>query len=106
MSSFLRLDVTIVHFKNLVIYRLRHYERITENFHQFQVVLITRGQCQIMSQLDALSNLLHEYLAQSGSVGQANEKDKMPKVNFLPIVLPLAIGAVGLIWLKGLAPKG
>ncbi|XP_054822283.1 inorganic pyrophosphatase TTM1 isoform X1 [Prosopis cineraria] len=68
-----------------------------------EVVLISRGQRQIMHQLDSLSNLLHEYFGERARLGRANQTSRMPDVDFtIPLVLTLAIGAVGVFLFKGL----
>lgn len=98
-------------FKNPIVFRFLNYGRTTENFHShshtppdfYQVVLVARGQRQIMHQLDSLSNLLHEYFGERARLGRANQTSRMPDADFtIPLVLTLAIGAVGVFLFKGL----
>ncbi|KAK4257291.1 hypothetical protein QN277_006897 [Acacia crassicarpa] len=67
-----------------------------------EVVNIERGQRQIMHQLNSLSNLLHEYFGERARLGRANQTSRIPDFDFtIPLVLTLAIGAVGVFLFKG-----
>ncbi|KAJ6799336.1 uridine-cytidine kinase C-like [Iris pallida] len=68
-----------------------------------EITAITRGQRQMMHQLDNLSNLLHEHLAKpsrqkSGGTGRILDMDHLAK----PLILVLAAGGIGVFLLKGL----
>ncbi|KAJ6838603.1 uridine-cytidine kinase C-like [Iris pallida] len=68
-----------------------------------EITAITRGQRQMMHQLDNLSNLLHEHLTKpsrqkSGGTGRILDMDHLAK----PLILVLAAGGIGVFLLKGL----
>ncbi|KAK7330238.1 hypothetical protein VNO77_24426 [Canavalia gladiata] len=69
-----------------------------------EVLLVARGQRQIMHQLDTLSNLLHEYLGERSRQGRTEQTGRMREVESvaIPLVLTLAFGAVGVFLFKGL----
>lgn len=74
-------------------------------FHK-QVLLIGRGQRQIMHQLDNLSNLLHEYW------GERSRQERTERANrsidfdsmIVPLIITLAVGGLSIFLLKGLSP--
>ncbi|MED6187768.1 Inorganic pyrophosphatase ttm1 [Stylosanthes scabra] len=68
-----------------------------------EVLLVARGQRQIIHQLDSLSNLLHEYCGQRSRQGRTHQTNRMPEVEAIaiPLVLTLAIGAVGVFLFRG-----
>lgn len=63
-----------------------------------EVYVITRGQRQIMHQVDNLTNLLHDYCAERSRQGNADRKGRISDVESvaIPLMLTLAIGALGL----------
>lgn len=69
-----------------------------------EVLLVARGQRQIMHQLDTLSNLMQEYFGERSRVGRTDQAGGMREVESvaIPLVLTLAIGAVGVFLFKGL----
>lgn len=60
-----------------------------------------------MHQLDTLSNLLHEYLGERSRLGRTDEGGRMRGVESvaIPLVLTLAIGAVGVFLFKGMTSQ-
>ncbi|KAM7267267.1 hypothetical protein ACFE04_009433 [Oxalis oulophora] len=67
-----------------------------------EVLLIARGQRQIMHQLDNLSNLLHEYWGERSRLERANTSIGTESFT-IPLVLTLAIGGIGIYLFRGLA---
>lgn len=66
-----------------------------------QVILIARGQRQIMLQMDTLSNLLREYVGERSRIerldsNRTNSKTQNLESSTVPILLGLAIGCVGI----------
>ncbi|WJX95650.1 Inorganic pyrophosphatase ttm1 [Trifolium repens] len=72
-----------------------------------EVLLVARGQRQIMHQLDTLSNLMHEYFGERSRPGRTDQAGRVREVESVavPLVLTLAIGAVGVLLFKGLTSK-
>ncbi|WJX90142.1 Inorganic pyrophosphatase ttm1, variant 2 [Trifolium repens] len=72
-----------------------------------EVLLVARGQRQIMHQLDTLSNLMHEYFGERSRPGRTDQAGRVREVESVavPLVLTLAIGAVGVLFFKGLTSK-
>ncbi|KAK7265060.1 hypothetical protein RJT34_32676 [Clitoria ternatea] len=72
-----------------------------------EVLLIARGQRQIMHQLDTLSNLLHEYFGERSRMGRTDQTGRMREVESfaIPLALTLAIGAAGVLLFRGLASQ-
>ncbi|XP_045832527.1 inorganic pyrophosphatase TTM1-like isoform X1 [Trifolium pratense] len=72
-----------------------------------EVLLVARGQRQIMHQLDTLSNLMHEYFGERSRLGRTDQAGSVREVESvaIPLVLTLAIGAVGVLLFKGLTSK-
>ncbi|XP_027369005.1 inorganic pyrophosphatase TTM1-like [Abrus precatorius] len=68
-----------------------------------EVLLISRGQRQIMHQLDTLSNLLHEYCGERSRQGRGDQPARMREVESvaIPLVLTLVIGAAGMFLFRG-----
>jgi len=73
-----------------------------------EVILIARGQRQIMHQLDNLSNLLHEYHR-----GEKSHQERTERINRLidmdmlapSLILTLAIGGLGIFLFRGLTSQ-
>lgn len=72
-----------------------------------EILAITRGQRQIMHQIDNLSNLLREYTAERVRQGRTDTAGRMPDIeSVVPLVLALAIGGLGVFFFRGLtSPK-
>lgn len=69
-----------------------------------QVLLIARGQRQIMHQLDGISNLLHECWGErtrQERTEQANRTIDLETIS-VPLIATLAIGGISIFLLKGL----
>ncbi|KAL1373136.1 inorganic pyrophosphatase TTM1 isoform X2 [Arachis hypogaea] len=68
-----------------------------------EVLLVARGQRQIIHQLDSLSTLLHEYCGERSRQGRTDQINRMHEVETIaiPLVLTLAIGAVGVFLFRG-----
>ncbi|KAM0066711.1 putative uridine/cytidine kinase [Helianthus debilis subsp. tardiflorus] len=64
-----------------------------------EVLLIARGQRQLMHQLDNLSNLLRDYVTEKGQHDRANKTDRFTDIESLgvPIIAALAIGGLGFL---------
>ncbi|XP_071685553.1 inorganic pyrophosphatase TTM1 [Rutidosis leptorrhynchoides] len=70
-----------------------------------EVLLIARGQRQVMHQLDNLSNLLRDYVLEKGQQGGASDKNtRLIEIESfgLPIVATLAIGGLGFLLSRAL----
>ncbi|KAM1259947.1 hypothetical protein ACFX2I_039244 [Malus domestica] len=72
-----------------------------------EILTITRGQRQIMHQIDNLSNLLREYTAERFRQGRTDATGRMPDIeSVVPLVLALAIGGLGAFFFRSLtSPK-
>ncbi|XP_073105307.1 inorganic pyrophosphatase TTM2 isoform X1 [Elaeis guineensis] len=72
-----------------------------------EFMLITRGQRQIVHQLENLSNLVHERSAELTHQGRTSSRCRMLDLDLIgnPLVLMMAIGGVGVFLLKGLRHK-
>ncbi|WVZ11122.1 hypothetical protein V8G54_015652 [Vigna mungo] len=72
-----------------------------------EVLVIARGQRQIMHQLDTLSNLLHEYFGERSRLGRPNQTGRMrePDSIAIPVVLTLVIGVVGVFLFKSVTSQ-
>ncbi|TQD79777.1 hypothetical protein C1H46_034640 [Malus baccata] len=72
-----------------------------------EILTITRGQRQIMHQIDNLSNLLREYTAERFRQGRTDATGRMPDIeSVVPLVLALAIGGLGVFFFRSLtSPK-
>ncbi|XP_014509269.1 uridine-cytidine kinase C isoform X2 [Vigna radiata var. radiata] len=72
-----------------------------------EVLVIARGQRQIMHQLDTLSNLLHEYFGERSRLGRPNQTGRMrePESVAIPMVLTLVIGVVGVFLFKSVTSQ-
>lgn len=68
-----------------------------------EILLISRGQRQIMHHLDNLSNLLHEYRGERSRYGRTDRTNTLTDVDsiVIPIMLTLAIGGFGVFLFKG-----
>lgn len=67
-----------------------------------EVLLIARGQRQVMHQLDNLSNLLRDYGSEKGQQGGSDRADKNNRLTHIesfgvPIIAALAIGGLGFL---------
>lgn len=60
-----------------------------------------------MHQLDTLSNLLHEYFGERLRAGRTDQAGRMRDAESvaIPLVLTIAIGAVGVFLFKGFASQ-
>lgn len=69
-----------------------------------EILTISRGQRQVMHQLDNLSNLLHEYWGERSRQGRLNKSTRMTEVESItiPIILTLAIGGLSIFLFKSL----
>ncbi|KAM1340567.1 hypothetical protein ACFX2H_038939 [Malus domestica] len=72
-----------------------------------EILTITRGQRQIMHQIDNLSNRLREYPAERFRQGRTDATGRMPDIeSVVPLVLALAIGGLGVFFFRSLtSPK-
>ncbi|XP_050152549.1 inorganic pyrophosphatase TTM1-like isoform X1 [Malus sylvestris] len=72
-----------------------------------EILTITRGQRQIMHQIDNLSNHLREYPAERFRQGRTDATGRMPDIeSVVPLVLALAIGGLGVFFFRSLtSPK-
>ncbi|XP_059453324.1 inorganic pyrophosphatase TTM1-like isoform X1 [Corylus avellana] len=68
-----------------------------------EILVIARGQRQIMHQLDNLSNLLHEYWGERSRHGRRDETNRFMGVDSMgiPLILTLAIAGLGVFLFKG-----
>lgn len=67
-----------------------------------QVLLIARGQRQVMHQIDNLSNLLRDYVSEKGQQGGSDRRDKGTRLTELeslglPVIATLVIGGLGFL---------
>nr|CAD1838292.1 unnamed protein product [Ananas comosus var. bracteatus] len=69
-----------------------------------ELMLISRGQRQMMHQVDNIINLLHDHLAETNRQKRSNYGNRLLDVDALsnPLVLMLAIGGIGFFVFKGL----
>ncbi|KAL6957337.1 uridine,cytidine kinase [Sarracenia purpurea var. burkii] len=67
-----------------------------------EVLLIARGQRQIMHQLDNLSNLLHDYQRERSCEGRTNMTSRTKDIESVGVslILTLAIGGLGIFLFK------
>ncbi|XP_010257841.1 PREDICTED: uridine-cytidine kinase C [Nelumbo nucifera] len=72
-----------------------------------EILAIARGQCQIMHQLDNLSNILHENLSEHNRQGRAIRRSRVEDAEFfgVPLILTLAIGGLGIFLFKNLMSR-
>ncbi|XP_021286274.1 uridine-cytidine kinase C isoform X2 [Herrania umbratica] len=72
-----------------------------------EVLLIARGQRQIMHQLDNLSNLLHEYRGGRSQRERTDRTNRTVDVDTItvPLILTLAIGGLGVFLFRSLTPQ-
>ncbi|XP_008795913.1 inorganic pyrophosphatase TTM2-like [Phoenix dactylifera] len=72
-----------------------------------EFMLITRGQRQIMHQLENLSNLVHERSAELTHQGRTNSRCRLLDLDLIgnPLILMMAIGSIGIFLFKGLRHK-
>ncbi|XP_075489951.1 inorganic pyrophosphatase TTM1-like isoform X1 [Primulina tabacum] len=68
-----------------------------------EILLIARGQRQIMHQIDNLGNLLHEYFGERSHQGRTSHSGGMTDMGVsigVPLLVSLAIGGIGLVLLR------
>ncbi|KAF8407918.1 hypothetical protein HHK36_007056 [Tetracentron sinense] len=72
-----------------------------------EILVIARGQRQIMHQLDNLSNLLHENWGERSRQGRTEKKSRLVNVENIgvPLILTLAFGGLGIFLFKGLLSR-
>ncbi|KAL5749030.1 hypothetical protein ACOSP7_026068 [Xanthoceras sorbifolium] len=72
-----------------------------------EILLIARGQRQIMHQLDNLSNLLREYRGERSHQERSERANRKIDVDSfsVPLILTLAIGGLGIFLFKGLTSQ-
>ncbi|XP_010936720.1 inorganic pyrophosphatase TTM2 [Elaeis guineensis] len=72
-----------------------------------ELILITRGQRQIMHQLDNLSNLVHERLTKLTCQERTNDRFRVTDLDLIanPLILMMAIGGIGIFVFKSLYQK-
>ncbi|KAJ6875187.1 inorganic pyrophosphatase TTM1-like isoform X1 [Populus alba x Populus x berolinensis] len=69
-----------------------------------QVLLIARGQRQIMHQLDNLTNLLHEHRGERSRADTINSTVDIDSITF-PLILALAVGGLGVLLFSSMIPR-
>ncbi|KAA8542334.1 hypothetical protein F0562_023530 [Nyssa sinensis] len=71
-----------------------------------EVLIIARGQRQIMHQVDNLSNLLHDYYGERSRQGRTDRTSRTTDVEIaVPLILTLAIGCVGIFLFRTLSSQ-
>ncbi|PSS08322.1 Uridine-cytidine kinase [Actinidia chinensis var. chinensis] len=72
-----------------------------------EVLLIARGQRQVMHQLDNLSNLLHEYQREKSREGRPDATSRTREVELIGVslILTLAIGGLGIFLFRTLSSQ-
>uniref|UniRef100_A0A2P2MBH4 JHL10I11.7 protein n=2 Tax=Rhizophora mucronata TaxID=61149 RepID=A0A2P2MBH4_RHIMU len=78
-----------------------------ENPLMEEILLIARGQRQIVHQLDNLSNLLHEYQGERSHQERADRTNNAmnPDSLVVPLILTLAVGGLGIFLFRGLTSQ-
>lgn len=69
-----------------------------------EVLLIARGQRQIMHQLDNLTNLLHEHRGERSRADAINSTVDIDSITF-PLILTLAIGGLGMLLFSSMTSR-
>lgn len=69
-----------------------------------EVLLIARGQRQIMHQLDNLTNLLHEHRGERSRADTINSTVDIDSITF-PLILTLAIGGLGVLLFSSMTSR-
>ncbi|XP_061953284.1 inorganic pyrophosphatase TTM1-like isoform X2 [Populus nigra] len=69
-----------------------------------EVLLIARGQRQIMHQLDNLTNLLHEHRGERSRADTINSTADIDSITF-PLILTLAIGGLGVLLFSSMTSR-
>ncbi|KAG6413760.1 hypothetical protein SASPL_126474 [Salvia splendens] len=69
-----------------------------------EVLLISRGQRQIMLQIDNLSSMLHEFYGERSHQGRTDGISDLGSIG-IPLLLSLAVGGVGILLLKTISAK-
>lgn len=69
-----------------------------------EVLLIARGQRQIMHQLDNLTNLLHEHRGERSRADTINSTVDIDSITF-PLILALAVGGLGVLLFSSMTPR-
>lgn len=72
-----------------------------------EILVVARGQRQIMHQLDNLNSLLHEYWGEKSRQGRTDRANRMIDIESMgiPIILSLAIGGLGVLFFKSLSSQ-
>ncbi|KAF5445356.1 hypothetical protein F2P56_034409 [Juglans regia] len=72
-----------------------------------EILLITRGQRQIIHQLDNLTTFLHEYRGERSQHGRTDHTNRVIDADSIsfPLILTLAIGGLGVLLFRGLASE-
>ncbi|XP_040999262.1 inorganic pyrophosphatase TTM1-like isoform X3 [Juglans microcarpa x Juglans regia] len=72
-----------------------------------EILLIARGQRQIIHQLDNLTTFLHEYRGERSQHGRTDHTNRMIDADSIsfPLILTLAIGGLGVVLFRGLASE-
>ncbi|KAL6318873.1 hypothetical protein AAG906_001346 [Vitis piasezkii] len=72
-----------------------------------EILVVARGQRQIMHQLDNLNSLLHEYWGERSRQGRTDRANRMIDIESMgiPIILSLAIGGLGVFFFKSLSSQ-
>ncbi|CBI15373.3 hypothetical protein VitviT2T_025975 [Vitis vinifera] len=72
-----------------------------------EILVVVRGQRQIMHQLDNLNSLLHEYWGERSREGRTDRANRMIDIESMgiPIILSLAIGGLGVFFFKSLSSQ-
>lgn len=72
-----------------------------------EILVVARGQHQIMHQLDNLNSLLHEYWGEKSRQGRTDRANRMIDIESMgiPIILSLAIGGLGVLFFKSLSSQ-
>lgn len=80
---------------------------LTKGILCWQILVIGRGQRQLMHQLDNLTNLLHEYCGERSRQGRTDKASRMIDTESIgtPVILTLAIGGLGVLLFKCLSSQ-
>ncbi|KAF3437949.1 hypothetical protein FNV43_RR20705 [Rhamnella rubrinervis] len=72
-----------------------------------EILAISRGQRQVMHQIDNLNNLLREYWGERSRQGRTNETSRNIDIDSVgvPVILTLAIGGLGIFLFRSLSSQ-
>ncbi|KAK3037109.1 hypothetical protein RJ639_031528 [Escallonia herrerae] len=72
-----------------------------------EVLLIARGQRQIVHQIDNLSNLLREYFGERSREGRTDRTPRTTDIEFIgvPLIVSLAVGGLGIFLFRTLSSQ-